>query len=87
MKILYHRNFRKHYRQRILPNKKLDVQFKKRFELFIEDPTHPFLKDHRLVGKKREYRAFCVTGDIRVVYKKEDGTIFLYDIGTHNQVY
>lgn len=87
MKILYHKNFIKNYRKRIDPSKKLSSQFKARFDQFLKDPKNPALKDHKLVGKKKGYRAFCITGDIRVVYKRLDNSIVLTDIGSHNQVY
>ena len=87
MKILYHKNFLKNYRKRILANRVLDSQFKKRLKIFQQNPHHPSLKDHRLVGSKKAYRAFSIAGDTRVVYKKFNETILLYDIGTHNQVY
>ena len=87
MKILYHKNFLKNYRKRIDPNKKLGSKFQNRFDKFLKDPKSPVLKDHQLIGKKKEYRAFSVTGDTRVVYKKFDNTILLCDIGSHNQVY
>jgi len=45
------------------------------------------LQDHLLMGKLEGYRAFSVTGDIRVVYYIHDQTAYFVDIGTHNQVY
>ena len=87
MRILYHKNYLKNYKRRILPNRKLDEKLEKRLELFFNDSGHPLLKDHRLVGEKKNYRAFAITGDYRVVYKKFDDSILFYDIGTHNQVY
>jgi len=45
------------------------------------------LRDHKLIGKKKNFRAFSVTGDIRVVYIIVDSNIWLFDIGSHNQVY
>ncbi|MBI2326962.1 type II toxin-antitoxin system mRNA interferase toxin, RelE/StbE family [Candidatus Curtissbacteria bacterium] len=87
MRILFHKNYLKHYRKRILPNKKLDKRLENRLELFMKDPSNPLLEDHRLTGDKKEYRAFSITGDYRVVYKKFDDTVVLYDVGTHNQVY
>lgn len=87
MKVLFHKNYLKHYKKRIQRNKKLDQQLEARLKLFFEDPTNPLLDDHRLTGDKKEYRAISVTGDYRVVYKKIDDTIILYDVGTHNQVY
>lgn len=38
MEILYHKNFLKNYRKRVLPNKKLDDKFKKRLKLLLENP-------------------------------------------------
>lgn len=87
MKTLYHKNFLKNYRKRIDPNKKLSSQFETRFDQFLKDSKNPALKDHKLTGEKKDRRAFSVTGDIRVVYKKFDDSILLYDIGSHNQVY
>lgn len=88
MIIRRHSNFRKHYKKRILPNPKLHAKFKERLRLFQKDPTDAELRDHKLIGKLQGFRAFSVTGDIRVVYKLEDkDSIELYDIGMHNQVY
>ena len=87
MRIKYHREFLKSYKKRIAPYPKLEKQFKKQLERFIKDPKHPLLKNHKLIGRKKSFRAFSVTGDIRVVYRVIDGAIWLYDIGSHNQVY
>lgn len=87
MKILFHKNFLKNYHKRIAFNQKLDSHFKERFAIFQSNSKNSLLKDHRLTGKKKEYRAFSITGDIRVVYKIYGDTILFYDIGTHNQVY
>jgi len=86
MQIKYHRLFQKHYRQRIAPNKNLTARFQARLAIRIEDPLNAILKDHQLIGKFKQYRAFSITGDVRVIYRINDNTIFLYDIGTHNQV-
>lgn len=87
MKINYHKNFLKSYKKRILPKFSLDRKFKERLKLFLEDKSNSILKDHALKGKKSEYRAFSITGDIRVVYEKVSGGVLFHDIGTHNQVY
>ena len=68
-------------------NSSLDKKFKERLKLFIEDQNSAILKDHKLKGKKSKYRAFSITGDVRVVYEKVADGILLHDIGTHNQVY
>lgn len=87
MNINYHKNFIKQFKLRIEPNPKLDKKLHQRLNLFVSDRTNPLLKDHQLSGDKSEYRAFSVTGDIRVIYKQSGNGIMLYAIGSHNQVY
>lgn len=87
MQIKYHKEFIKNYKKRITPHPKLVSQFQKQLSKFIQNANDPILKDHKLVGKKLGFRAFSVTGDIRVVYKLINSDLWLYDIGSHNQVY
>ena len=87
MQIKYHKNFLKHFSKRIAPNKKLVNKFKQRLKLRLKNPTAAILKDHQLIGKIKQYRSFSVTGNIRVVYRLGKKTLYLYDVGTHNQVY
>ena len=87
MKIVYHQTFRKHFKKRIAPHKNLTSRFYQRLNLLLKDSNHSSLKRHQLKGKKRYYWSFSVTGDIRVIYRIERKTLFLYDIGTHSQVY
>lgn len=82
-----HKQFLKSYHRRIISQSAIDRKFEERLKLFLQDPKDPILKDHGLTGKKKTFRAFSITGDIRVVYKIEGNIIRLYDIGTHNQVY
>lgn len=82
-----HRLFLKNYRNRIIPYPTIDRRFEERLRLLLQDPKNPILKDHGLTGKKRTFRAFSITGDIRVIYRIEGEVIRLYDIGNHNQVY
>lgn len=87
MIVARHKVFKKNFKKRILPDPVLVVKFEERLSLLLSDPRNPILKDHMLVGKKAGYRAFSVTGDIRVVYKIKGDVLRLYDIGSHNQVY
>ncbi|MEK7503992.1 MAG: type II toxin-antitoxin system YafQ family toxin [Patescibacteria group bacterium] len=87
LNLVYHQQFRKHYKKRIQPNLKLRSRFEERLKLWIVNKNDPILKDHSLSGDKAEYRAFWITGNIRVTYKIYDKDVELYDVGTHNQVY
>lgn len=88
MKINLNPEYVKHYKKRIIPNPKLDKRTEERIKIFINNPHDSVLKDHQLSGTKRHFRAFWITGNIRVIYEKvgDDEVLFL-DIGTHPQVY
>jgi addiction module RelE/StbE family toxin len=87
MKIQYHREFLKSYNKRVAPYPKLELQFKKQLDKLITNPNDSTLRDHKLIGKRKNFRSFSVTGDIRVVYLIVNNNIWLFDIGSHNQVY
>lgn len=87
MKIHFTKNFKKAYAKRIQPKSNVVKRFEERYDLFLEDQTNEVLKDHGLSGKLQGYRAFSVTGDIRVVYYIHRDIAYFVDIGTHNQVY
>jgi len=88
MKIRYSREFEKNYRKRVVGNSSLMRRYKERLARFVVNPRDPLLRDHKLVGRLSEYRAFWITGNVRVVYKRlVEDEILIYDIGTHNQVY
>ena len=88
MNIYYHREFTKHFKQRIARDSSIQQRFKNRLLLFESNPKNPLLRDHALVGERIGFRAFSITADIRVIYQVlgEDKVKF-YDIGSHNQVY
>ncbi len=85
--IVFDKVFVKNYKKRILPNVKLHKQYKRILLLFMYDPFHPQLKNHRLRGKMKEYRAFFVDDDCRVVYFETNTQIFFLNIGKHDEVY
>jgi mRNA-degrading endonuclease YafQ of YafQ-DinJ toxin-antitoxin module len=88
MKINLHPQFKKFYKSRIAPNKKLVRQTETRITLFKDNPNNLLLKDHGLTGAKKELRAFSITGDIRTVYLPvSKGEVIFLNIGSHNQVY
>jgi len=86
--LLYARKFLKNFNKRIIPYPKLSKQFDRRLGQFVSNSKQPLLKDHQLKGTKKHFRAFSITGNIRVIYQKiNKNTLRLIDIGTHNQVY
>ncbi len=87
MKIEFTHKFIKIYKKRFSHQSSFQKAFDKRARLFEQDHTRQLLKDHALSGKLKGYRAFSITGDVRVIYYVEDNIAYFIDIGTHNQVY
>ncbi len=85
MKILLHKNFQKHYLKLTESQKK---KFKERRNLFLQDEFNPALNNHSLRGKYLGYRSINITGDLRVIFKKEvNGNIMFIDLGSHSNLY
>lgn len=67
--------------------------FKDRLSLFLQDPFHPFLHNHKLAGKLMRYRSINITGDWRALFresyqKKSHGKEIIFVLfGTHSQLY
>lgn len=85
--VVFHRNFEKHYKQRIKPYLKLSRQFSERYKLFLAGERGKPLDDHALSGGLQGRRAFSITGDVRVIYIEQADQIIFLDVGTHSQVY
>ena len=87
-KVLYSNNFKKSFKSKIAKNRKSLKDFKQKWELFINNPNDPRLKNHRLSGKLKGYNAISIQYNLRLIYKDIDTkTIVAYDIGTHEAVY
>jgi mRNA-degrading endonuclease YafQ of YafQ-DinJ toxin-antitoxin module len=65
---------------------KLDPVIRERVDekltLFAADPAHPGLRDHR-IQSTRDLREFRVTGNFRVVYRRDGGVCELLRVGAH----
>lgn len=85
MKISFHTHFTKAYRK--LPQK-LQIQVDERLTLFITNPFHPQLNNHKLRGEYQSYRSIDITGNYRALFKMvaEDHAFFKI-VGTHHQLY
>jgi addiction module RelE/StbE family toxin len=59
-----------------------------RLLLFLNEPFHPILNNHRLKGELRAYRSINITGDWRAIYELLDENTFRFvDIDTHHNLY
>ncbi len=59
----------------------------KKIRIFIQDPFHPQLKTHKLKPREKQYYAFSIEYDLRVVFRFKDESVIFLDIGTHDEVY
>jgi mRNA-degrading endonuclease YafQ of YafQ-DinJ toxin-antitoxin module len=54
---------------------------------FAADPRDPLLRTHNLRCELKEYWAFSVDEDLRVLFRWEGETAFLVNLGSHDQIY
>ena len=71
---------------------KIKEAFRKRREIFFENPFNPQLNNHQLTGDYKEHRSINITGDWRAIFtqnldKEGNKTILFKLIGTHSQLY
>lgn len=85
MNIVLHKNFEKKF---IKLSSKIQESFRKRRDLFLENPFHPQLNNHPLTDDRKGQWSINITGDCRAIYvfKNEDTIIFI-DIDTHSNLY
>ncbi len=84
MEIKICKKFQKQYKK--LPNK-IQIQFKERLLILIENAHHPILNVHALHGTEAFLLSMNVSGDYRAQFKIESSTITFYKIGTHSELY
>ena len=81
MKILYSRKFAKEYKK--LPTK-IKLQAESKELVFRKDPRHSSLKTHKLTGRFKEYWAFSIDYQYRIIFQfKEKDIIWFHSVGTH----
>lgn len=69
-------------------DKNIQGKVLKKLELLEENENNPILNNHKLHGEFSKYNSINITGDLRIIYKKEDElNIRLELIGTHSQLY
>lgn len=85
MKLYFHRDFEKRYKQ-LKGNEQTRVL--ERISLFRENPFHPVLENHPLQGKYSGYRSMNIAGDLRAVFKRmREDEYWFVKLGTHSELY
>ncbi|MDP3029839.1 MAG: type II toxin-antitoxin system mRNA interferase toxin, RelE/StbE family [Deltaproteobacteria bacterium] len=91
--LIWSKTFIKAFRRTIRKHPNLGKDIEETLRLLAEDPFAPQLETHKLKGKLSGSWACSVGYDLRIVFdfvksegQKED-SIFLMEIGTHDEVY
>lgn len=67
---------------------KVREQFKKRRDLFAQEPYHPSLYNHLLKEPYTGCRSISVTGNYRAIfYHVSDSIVRFINIGTHHELF
>ncbi|OGJ47520.1 hypothetical protein A2344_03335 [Candidatus Peregrinibacteria bacterium RIFOXYB12_FULL_41_12] len=82
IKISYKPNFVRSYKK--LPSS-LQQEVKEKIGLFTENPSHIFLKTHKLKGKLKGLYSFSVNYQYRIVFLyKSEKEVSLLAVGDHD---
>lgn len=81
MKIYYSSKFAKEYRKLPLRIKLLAEEKEK---VFRKNPQSPNLKTHKLTGKLKEYYAFSIDYQYRIIFEfVSEKEVWFHSVGTH----
>ena len=68
--------------------KKIRHALADRLRLFVQEPFHPLLDNHKLTGDRKHQRSINITGDWRLIFEEYDEkTVWLIDVDTHSNLY
>jgi addiction module RelE/StbE family toxin len=84
MEIVFQKKFKKKFKK--LPPK-IQNQFYKRLEVFIQDKNHKTLNNHSVDKMFTDCRSINVTGDYRAIFKEDNNVAVFLNIGTHSELY
>lgn len=85
MIVIYSKKFQRNYKK--LPQK-LQEQFKRRRNLFLENQFDPVLNNHQLHDPYAGCRSINVTGDYRAIFYHESPNVIRFIIiGTHHELF
>jgi len=86
MELYYHHRFRKQL-GKLSP--KLQRKVRLTLDIFEGNPRDSRLRNHALSGRFGGQRSISVTGDVRIIFEKEDDyeKVILLQVGTHSEIY
>lgn len=84
MNIYLHKNFNRGFKKL---TKTQENKFRERRDLFLKDEFNPILNNHALTGKYKGFRSINITGDLRVVFKRENDEAIFVAVDSHSNLY
>lgn len=91
MKLILSKAFARDAKRFLKRNQQFAESVKSTFILLESDVFHPHLKTHKLKGRLKDSWACSVAYDLRIVFEivkhKDEDTILLQTIGTHDEIY
>ncbi|MCD6104813.1 MAG: type II toxin-antitoxin system YafQ family toxin [Thermosipho sp. (in: Bacteria)] len=86
MKLSKTNKFKKHYKQRVLEkDDKIFIYVLSR--LLKEEELEDKFRNHRLIGKLKDFRGCHLRSDLLLIYQVLDDEVMLVDIGSHSQLF
>ena len=90
VELIWDEQFKKIYRNGARQHPDLKAQFAKKIVTFEQNPFHPTLKTHSLIGVLKGLWSFRITDEHRLVFyfiDKSRTTVVLIDICSREEVY
>lgn len=84
MEPILHKSFKKEYAKL---QQGLKEKFKEKRDLFLNNPFDSLLNNHSVDAAYPGCRSINITGDFRVIFREENGSVTFLHIGTHSQLY
>ena len=83
------KNFEKRLKKFLRKHPELKEVLKERLEILQKNPYNSKLKTHKLSGTLKDFYAFWLTFEYRIVIKiyDKEKLIEFYALGTHDEVY
>ncbi len=88
IKVAYSPAFARAYKKQIKNQLSIQQLFNEKIVLFLQDPYHPQLRTHKLKGNLKDFYAFSIDYNLRVLfYFASDDEVIFENIGSHGEVY
>lgn len=87
--LIWDNAFKRKLRKYLKKHPEYKSLIKEKLDLFCREPFSVELRNHKLSGKLKKFRAIVIEYDCRIIFKMmdDDTSALLISIGTHDEVY